>query len=112
MDFSSIVNIVLGGITLIGFGFGIWQYKSASNLKKIVNDHVKGLYRDSQRILELAKGHKEYSTIEEKGRTLKYSIIRLDIVNRNLNIKEINKLNRRGIITKEEADEYKRLSSN
>ncbi|GAH72406.1 unnamed protein product, partial [marine sediment metagenome] len=51
MDINLIISIFFGSISVIGVGFGVWQYKNASNLKKIVNDYVKGLYRDCQRIL-------------------------------------------------------------
>ncbi len=109
MDINLIISIFFG---LAGFGFGIWQYKNASNLKKVVNDNVKGLYRDSQRILELAKKDKNDSAITESSRLLKYSIIRLDIANRNLNMKKIDKLLEDKVFTVGEAEEYKRFSSN
>ncbi len=111
MDLSMIINIVLGSVTLLGFGFGIWQYKSASNLKKVVNDNVRGLYRNSQRILQLAVKREDHNAIAESSHALKHNIIRLDIVNRNLNIKRIDKLMNENVLTEGEANEYKLLSS-
>lgn len=108
MDTGLIVSIIFG---VIGFGFGIWQNRSASNLKKVVNDNVRGLYRESQRILELAKNKKDHSGIEEGSRALKYSIIQLDMVNRNLNNKKIDQLLEKEILTEGEAHEYKLFSS-
>lgn len=79
--FSTVVGI-------IGIAFGVWQYKRATNIQKIVNDHVRSLYNDSKAIIDFAKKQNNYQTIAERARTVKSSIIRLDIINRNLNVKK------------------------
>ena len=48
---SNFFNSLVG---FIGIGFGVWQYKRATNIKKVVNDKVRGLYNDSKKILEFA----------------------------------------------------------
>ncbi|MHB8278213.1 MAG: hypothetical protein ACYDIA_11235 [Candidatus Humimicrobiaceae bacterium] len=99
---------------IIGFGgivFGVLQSSRIANIRKIVNDYVKGLYRDSQRILQLAIKEQDLQAIVERGIAIKYSVIRLDIINRNLNAKRIDTLKENGILTEDEAKEYKHLSS-
>jgi len=99
-------------IGILGFGFGIWQYKKASNLQKVVNDHIRGLYNDSKAVLEFAKKKDNYQTIGERARAIKTSIIRLDIINRNLDQKKISDLGEKGLLDSSEVTEYKKFSSN
>jgi hypothetical protein len=99
--------------TIVGIGgiiFGFWQYFRITKLRKVTNDHVRSLYRDSQRILQLAVDQK-IKDITEKGISIKHSVILLDITNRNLNIERIDKLKEKGILTEGEANEYKNFSS-
>ncbi len=104
-------NIFSSLVGLFGVGFGIWQYKRATSLQKIVNDHVRGLYNDAKKVLEFAKKQNNYQTIAERARAIKSSIIRLDIINRKLNTKKIDKLKEKTKLTPEEAEEYKKFSS-
>jgi hypothetical protein len=110
MDYT--INIISLVVALLGFGYGIWQSRKISYLKKAVNDNVKGLYKDSQQIIIMAKSNAALGEIAERGRKIKDNIIRLDIINRNLNFKEIDKLKDKGTLSVSEAEEYKRLSSN
>jgi len=105
---SNFFNSLVG---FIGIGFGVWQYKRATNIKKVVNDKVRGLYNDSKKILEFAKKQNNYQTIAERARTIKSSVIRLDIANRNLNKKKIDQLKKNKSLTVKEAKEYKEFSS-
>ncbi len=105
---SNFFNSLLG---VVGIAFGVWQYKRASNIQKIVNDHIRSLYNDSKKILEFAKKKNNYQTIAERARAVKNSIIGLDIINRNLSRKKINQLKDRGSLSPEEAKEYKKFSS-
>jgi len=105
---SNFFNSLLG---IIGIAFGIWQYKRASNIQKIVNDHVRSLYNDSKKILEFAKKQNNYQTIAERARAIKSSIIGLDIINRNLSRKKIDQLKEKGNLSSEETEEYKKFSS-
>jgi len=105
---SNFFNTLVG---LIGVAFGVWQYKRASNIQKIVNDHVRSLYNDSKKILEFAKKKNNYQTIAERARAIKTSIIGLDIINRNLNRKKIDQLKNKRSLSPEEAKEYKKFSS-
>lgn len=98
-------------VGLIGIAFGVWQYKRASNIQKIVNDHVRSLYNDSKKVLEFAKKKNNYQTIAERARAIKTSIIGLDIINRNLNRKKVDQLKNKGSLSPEEAEEYKKFSS-
>lgn len=104
-------NIFGSLVGILGTAFGVWQYKQASNMKKIINDHVRGLYNDSKKILEFAKKENNYQTIAERARAVKSSVIRLDIINRNLNKKRIEKLKEGEYLSIEEAEEYKKFSS-
>jgi len=102
------LSLIIG---LFGVGFGIWQYKKSTHIKKVVNDHIRGLYYDAKKILEFAKKQDNYLTIAERARAIKSEVIRLDIINRNLTRDKISKLKEQGKLTDEEATEYKIFSS-
>ena len=109
MDILGFLNTAIG---IFGVGFGVWQYKKETDLRKVVNDHTRGLYNDAKKILEFAKKKNNYQTIAERARAVKTSIIRLDIINRNLNQKKIDSLRKKGLLDLGEAEEYKKFSSN
>lgn len=112
MSSEFLLNIIIGFIGLIGVSYGIWQNRKATHIKKAVNDKVKGLYKDSQQIISMAKNKTiSYGEIAERGRKIKENIIQLDITNKNLNFEDIDKLKDKGILSPAEAEEYKRLSS-
>jgi len=103
-----LISLIIG---LFGVGFGIWQYKKSAHIQKVVNDHIRGLYYDAKKILEFAKKQNNYQVIAERARAIKSEVIRLDIINRNLNRDKIEKLKKQDKLTNEEADEYKNFSS-
>lgn len=109
MDLLNFLDTAIG---ILGLGFGVWQFKKEADLRKVVNDHTRGLYSDTKKILEFAKKKNNYQTIAERARAVKTSIIRLDIINRNLNQKRIDRLAKVGLLSSEEAEEYKKFSSN
>jgi len=108
MNVIEIINTSASVLGIAGFGFGIWKYKTSSDRRKIINDSVKRLYKDSKQLLEKSRG-----TIQEDDvRSMKKSIIQVDIANRNLSSKKISRLIGKGIFSENEADEYKKLVSN
>jgi len=109
MNILDFLDSIIG---ILGISFGVWQYKKASNLQKVVNDYTRGLYDDSKAVLEFAKKKNNYQTIAERARAIKTSIIRLDIINRNLNQKKISDLGKKELLDPSEVTEYKKFSSN
>ena len=105
-------GIFFGLVTLAGVVFGIWQNRQTSHIKKAVNDNVKGLFKDATQIIIMAKNEKDHREIAERGRKIRDNIVRLDIINRNLDYKKINKLEDEGFMGQSEAERYKRLCSN
>lgn len=98
-------------IGILGIAFGVWQYQQNATLKKIVNDHVRGLYKNSKKILEFAKKENNYQTIAERARAIKESVVRLDIINRNLSHDDIDSLREKKRLSEDEAREYKTFTS-
>ena len=111
MNFSDTINLIGLVIGLSGFGFAIWQYKKYTNLQKIVNDSIRGLYFDSKKAIEFCSNKNNIQQIAERIRTIKHNLIRLDITNRNLNKDKISLKEENNEFTKEEAEEYRNLSS-
>lgn len=111
MTFSDWIS--LGGILvgILGIGFAVWQYKKYTNLHKIVNDYIRGMYVDSKKIIENCSNKDNIQQIESRTRAIKHNLIRLDIMNRGLNREKIERYGKDGKFTNEEVKEYREFSS-
>ncbi len=107
MEIISVFSAVVG---LFGVGFGFWHLSRSSHIKKIINDHIRDLYFDTKEMEKTAKKKKE-EELEKMAESVKGEIIRLDIINRNLNREKIDNLKKEKKFTNEECEEYKKLSS-
>lgn len=108
---NTTIGLISLFLTLFGVGFGIWQYKKYTNLRKIVNDYIRGMYVDAKKVIEYCSNKENIQQIETRTRAIKHNLIRIDIINRNLNKDKISLLSQKNIMTEEEAMEYKNFSS-
>ncbi len=108
MPTQNYFTIFFGAATILSLLFAVAQNRSATRVKKILDDYTKGLLEDVKRISGLVKGEGKLKT--EMNR-LREKLITLDIVNRNLTKERIDEMEKSGELKKQDAETYRKLTS-